>query len=168
MTAVLTQSRPTAGRIAIRPPRRLELYRPGTPAAPPGAAAPHTQAGTRRLVASPGYLSRPRRLDPAVYRRRRLLAAGLFLLAIAAVLIVAQLIQAGIGGGPLTTTGAAAGPGMIQAGTTDYVVRPGDTLWSIAADLAPGRDERPLVDQLARETHGAALYPGEVIPLPGR
>ncbi len=169
MTAALTQSRPTAGRTAIRPPlRHLELYRPGTPPAPPRATARHPRAGTPRSAAGLRSVSRPRRLDPAVYRRRRLLAAGLFLLAIAAVLIVAQLIQAGIGGGPLTTTGAAAGPGMIQAGTTDYVVRPGDTLWSIAANLAPGRDERPLVDQLARETHGASLYPGEVIPLPGR
>lgn len=106
------------------------------------------------------------RLDRAVYRRRRLMAGGLFLLAIAAVLILAQLIQAGIGGGPLTATGAAAGPGMLQAGATEYVVRPGDTLWSIAAALEPGRDERPLVDQLAKETHGASLYPGQVIPLP--
>jgi nucleoid-associated protein YgaU len=103
-----------------------------------------------------------------VYRRRRLLAGGLLLLAVAAVLIFAQLIQAGIGGGPLPTTGAAAtsaGP-MIQAGARQYVVRPGDTVWSIANALDHGGDERPLVDALVKELHGATLYPGQVVTLP--
>lgn len=146
--AVMTRDGRGGAGIGGRPVRRhLELYRPGPPPRP---------------------ATRSRRLAPAVYRRRRLLAAGLSLLAIAAVLILVQLIQAGIGGGPLTTTGAAAGPGMIPAGTTEYVVRPGDTLWSIAARLAPGRDERPLVDRLVAETHGASIYPGQVITLPGR
>jgi len=112
------------------------------------------------------YRRSGRRLDASVYRRRRLLVGGLLLLSVAAVLVLAQLIQAGIGGGPLTTTGAAAGPGMVPAGATAYVVRPGDTLWTVAARLDPGRDERPLVDQLARELGGSALYPGQVIPLP--
>ena len=87
------------------------------------------------------------------------------LLAVAAVLIGAQLIQAGIGGGPLATTGAAAGPGMVQAGATEYIVRPGDTLWTIAAAMAPGRDERPVVDRLVHELGGVSIYPGEVIRL---
>ena len=130
--------------------RHLELYRPASRSAQAGRAA--------RVQA--------RRHEAAVYRRRRLLAAGLGFLAIAAVLIVAQLIQAGIGGGPLATTGAAAGSGAIRAGATEYVVRPGDTLWSIAAALAPGRDERPLVDQLAHQLGAASLYPGEQITLP--
>ena len=107
-----------------------------------------------------------RRPDRAVYRRRRLLVGGLLLLSLAAVLIVAQLIQAGIGGGPLTATGAAAGPGGVTpAGATVYVVRPGDTLWSIAARLEPGRDERPLVDRLAKQAGGTTLYPGQVLSI---
>ena len=133
--------------------RHLELYRPGTRVASP------REASSARSV-------RGHRHDPAVYRRRRLLAAGLTLLAVAAVLILAQLIQAGIGGGPLTTTGAAAGSGVIPAGATEYVVRPGDTLWSIAAALAPGRDERPIVDALAHQLGTSTLYPGEQITLP--
>jgi hypothetical protein len=145
MSAVLLIRPPVAHRprpAATNAPH-LALYRPGAPRSAP-----------------------TRRHEPAVYRRRRLLAGGLLLLAVAAVLVLAQLIQAGTGGGPLTTTGAAAGPGMIAAGATDYVVRPGDTLWSIAAALAPGRDERPLVDRLAQETGGASLYPGEQITIP--
>jgi nucleoid-associated protein YgaU len=107
------------------------------------------------------------RRDRALYRRRRLLAAGLLLLLVAAASVLAQLIQAGIGGGPLTTTDAAAAPvAIVRAGATQYVVRPGDTLWSIAARLQPGRDERPLVDEMARQVGGAFLYPGEVIAVP--
>lgn len=155
MTAVLIDSRRTGSAAARRTaPSHLALYRSGQAG---GASAISRGASSRAL---------PRRPEPAVYRRRRLLAAGLLLLALAAVLVVAQLVQAGIGGGPLTTTGAAAGPGMIQAGATQYVVRPGDTLWSIAAALEPGQDERPLVDRLAKEVGGSSLYPGEVIPIP--
>jgi hypothetical protein len=151
MTAVITELRPGCpnGRPAGRPPRHLTLYRPES-------SRPANRSASRR------------RLDAAVYRRRRLLAAGLLLLAVAAVLALAQLVQAGTGGGPLTTTGAAAGPGMITAGATEYVVRPGDTLWSIAAKLAPGRDERPLVDRLVRQLGSPSLYPGEVVAIPAR
>ena len=168
----------TSRQITSRRPgdRHLSLYRPGvyeSPAtsvrlvgaetSPRRHAAPvRRPAGATRSRAWAGH-----RLDPAVYRRRRLLAAGLFLLAIAAALILAQLIQAGIGGGPLTTTDAAAGP-VVPAGTTSYVVRPGDTLWSIAASIDPKGDERPLVDALTRETGGAPLYPGERLAIPAR
>ena len=151
MSAVLVERydsrRASAGRLA---PAHLSLYRSGAVS----AIATRERARARR------------RIDSSVYRRRRLLAAGLLMLAVAAVLVLVQLIQAGIGGGPLTTTGAAAGPGMIQAGASEYVVRGGDTLWSIAARLEPGRDPRPLVDQMDREVGGASLYPGEVIPVP--
>lgn len=150
------------GRSAASGVRHLAVYRPGMPAPAAGAGrAGAGLVGAGRVGATPR-----RRLEPAVYRRRRLLAAGLLLLAIAAALILAQRIQAGIGGGPLTTTGAAAGPGLVPAGATEYVVRPGDTLWTIAAVLAPGRDERPLVDQLARELGSTSLYPGEAVPIP--
>jgi hypothetical protein len=141
--------------------------------------AARTTTVTSRAVRGPAphlalYRPAPRRPRPdaAVYRRRRLLAAGLFLVAIAAALVLAQLIQAGIGGGPLTTTGApaaqAGGPAMIPAGTRFYVVRPGDTIWSVADRLDPNGDERPLVDVLQRELKGSTLYPGEQIPLPSR
>src|SRR3974390_491135 len=129
MVAVLSDRRPTA---ASRPIDRshLKLYRPLTAQStsfdasdrPASAlAGRHRGEAVERVEA--------RRAPAAVYRRRRLLAGGLALLAVAAVLIGGQLIQAGIGGGPLATTGAAAGPGMIHAGATEYIVRPGDTLW---------------------------------------
>lgn len=48
-----------------------------------------------------------------------------------------------------------------------WVVQPGDSLWSIAAALAPGADLRPVVDDLAGRSEGGALQPGQRIPLDG-
>jgi len=50
-----------------------------------------------------------------------------------------------------------------------YVVRPGDTLWSIALRLGgPGADPRPLVDRLTALNHvrDAGITPGERLVLP--
>jgi hypothetical protein len=69
-----------------------------------------------------------------------------------------------IGGGPLTTTGATSGPQAAAAQA--WVVKPGDTIWSIATSLDPRGDVRPLVDRLYNEVGGAPLYPGETIPIP--
>ena len=145
-------------------PDRTQL--PARHLAAVGTAAPARCGGEDAPLAP--VIRLPRRVDPAVYRRRRLLAGGCLLLAVAAVLILGQLIQAGIGGGPLPTTGAAATSAgtMIPAGARQYVVRPGDTVWSIANALDPNGDERPLVDALVKELHGATLYPGEVVSLP--
>ena len=172
MPAVLIQRRDGASAATPLSVRHLELYRPDRPTARTTGRA--TARPTARPVGRPAPRPAPRptarptgrRLAPAVYRRRRLLAAGLLLLSLAAALILAQLVQAGIGGGPLTATGAAAGPGMVRAGAAEYVVRRGDTLWSIAASLEPGRDPRPMVDALAHEIGGSALYPGEAIAVP--
>jgi hypothetical protein len=149
VVAVLADTRRTS------PPRRERTGRP----------APYPAGPVNAAVVPP---FRPaRRAAPGVYRRRRLLVTGLFLLAIAAVLITVQLVQAGIGGGPLTTTDAAAGrTAMRPASAHAYVVRPGDTLWSVAAALDPRGDERPLVDALVAEVGTTSLYPGEVLTIP--
>ena len=44
---------------------------------------------------------------------------------------------------------------------TSYVVREGDSLWTIARRLAPGSDPRPIVDILAT-TNG--IDAGELVP----
>jgi nucleoid-associated protein YgaU len=63
---------------------------------------------------------------------------------------------------------ADASAGGRAAAVRTYVVRPGDTLWSIAARVsAPGADLRPVVDELERANHlGSAIVPGEVLHLP--
>ena len=46
------------------------------------------------------------------------------------------------------------------------VVAPGDTLWSIATDLAEGADPRPIVDDLAARNGGAVLVVGQRLEIP--
>jgi hypothetical protein len=52
-----------------------------------------------------------------------------------------------------------------------YVVRAGDTVWSIAERFAGGADPRELVDAIGRRNHVdvGAIVPGQalVIPIPG-
>ena len=47
-----------------------------------------------------------------------------------------------------------------------YVARPGDTLWSIASQIQPGGDPRPLVAELEQQLHGAELAVGDRLTLP--
>ncbi|MGA9159320.1 MAG: LysM peptidoglycan-binding domain-containing protein [Actinomycetota bacterium] len=48
---------------------------------------------------------------------------------------------------------------------TSYVVREGDTLWSIARRVSPGDDPRPLVDTLAtvNRIDAGELVPGQTL-----
>jgi LysM repeat protein len=54
------------------------------------------------------------------------------------------------------------------ARTATYVVRPGDTLWSIAVRVSPGSDPRGVVDQLAgaNGVDASHLVPGQELSLP--
>lgn len=48
-----------------------------------------------------------------------------------------------------------------------YVVAPGDTLWSIATRVAPGRDPRPLIDRLQAVNHlRGPLQAGQTLIIP--
>jgi hypothetical protein len=58
-------------------------------------------------------------------------------------------------------------PGSVKSpGGYMYVVKPGDTLWTIATRLDPSGDPRPLVAQLARQVHGGELLPGSRLAVP--
>jgi nucleoid-associated protein YgaU len=65
----------------------------------------------------------------------------------------------------VSSGGAAAGPAHVAPHL--YVVRPGDTLWSIARRIQDG-DPRPLVDaiQAANRADPGALAPGQVLLIP--
>jgi Tfp pilus assembly protein FimV len=61
------------------------------------------------------------------------------------------------------------GSGSIEpAARTAYVVRGGDTLWSIAASVAPGQDPRPVVDAISatNEVGPSGLVPGQILVIP--
>jgi Tfp pilus assembly protein FimV len=78
----------------------------------------------------------------------------------------------------IAVVGAAWAPAAVQAigaGTatervarSGYVVRQGDTLWSIAERLAPGEDPRPLVDAIsaANGVDAGELVPGQTLVVP--
>lgn len=114
---------------------------------------------------------RTRRLPAAVYWRRR---ATVLLLAVG-VAMSAQAALEVLGGGPLTAAevrpSAPAGARVVEidaepVAKATYVVRPGDTLWTIARRIQPAGDVRPLVDALASTRDGRPLQPGERIVVP--
>ena len=106
-----------------------------------------------------------RRHPAAVYRRRRLLVAALFLGA----LLAGSWVLGALGGGPLTASEAGSPAVTLELAPVSqrtHVVQPGDTLWSIARALAPEGDVRPVVDSLAAQRDGRPLQVGERITLP--
>ena len=113
--------------------------------------------------------TKSRRSMRVVYRRRRLVAVALILIVlslsvIGAVAAVRTAVGA-FGGGPLTSPESSIVDAR-PAAAASYVVRPGDTLWSIAKALHPSGDLRPYVDRLATRMHGQPLQPGQRITLP--
>ena len=87
-------------------------------------------------------------------RRRRLILA------------LSATALAGAWAGPVA--GALGGPEAVPVARTTYVVRSGDTLWSIAETASPGEDPRPLVDAIvaANGIDPGALVPGQTLVVP--
>jgi Tfp pilus assembly protein FimV len=77
-----------------------------------------------------------------------------------------------VAGSLVVVPGLARGDGPDRpAPRVTYVVEPGDTLWSIARRVAPGRDPRPVVDGLieANDVRGGLQAGQELsIPVPER
>jgi hypothetical protein len=107
---------------------------------------PAVAAGRSRVVA-----------NRATYWRRRIVVA---VMVVALVLVMAQA-GAALGGSPLASPERR--PAAAHTAARSTVVRPGDSLWSVASRLAPGSDPRPVVDALAEARHGTVLGPGETI-----
>jgi nucleoid-associated protein YgaU len=87
--------------------------------------------------------------------RRRRLAAALVVVALAA----------SVSGPVAHAVGLRRAP---AADATAYVVRPGDTLWSIATRFRAETDPRLVVDRIARanDVDPGALVPGQLITIP--
>jgi Tfp pilus assembly protein FimV len=116
---------------------------------------------------------RPTRAD---YARRRLAVLLVALL----VAVLAVRLLAGLASSPDTTvsTGSTGAPAVTvhsplaygSSGTplpdrATYVVQPGDTVWSIAEQLAPAGDVRGMVDRIVELNGGAALAVGQHLRL---
>ncbi|HET9690417.1 MAG TPA: hypothetical protein VFP61_04655 [Acidimicrobiales bacterium] len=117
--------------------------------------------GARRAVAPLGsvrWQRAGRRPSAATYRRRRLAALGLAVLAGAGLWLVVH----GLAGVLAGSAGAA--PRPVAAHT--WVVRPGDTAWGIALASGATGDIRPVVDAIEAQVGGGPLVVGERISLP--
>jgi LysM repeat protein len=88
-------------------------------------------------------------------RRRRVAAS------FAAVVLLAIL------SGPVANAVGVGGGSEVERSRT-YVVRPGDTLWSIATRFAPGTDPRVVVDAIASANgvDPGTLVPGQQLSIP--
>jgi len=108
-------------------------------------------------------------LPETVYRRRRVL-----------VMLISSMLLTLAGLAAVQVIGAAAPPSSVPSdevvdstaqpsgpAPSDYVVEPGDTLWSIAVHIAPDQDPRPIVHRLAERSGGTALRPGQRLSLAG-
>ena len=91
---------------------------------------------------------------PAVYRRRRIAVAGLLLVLLALASMALQLLAGDAG---------SADPRPVAR--VSVVVAPGDSVWSIASELAPTSDPRPVVDAIVAANGGSSLVPGQRLEL---
>ena len=142
----------------------------------PGVAhrvGPTTRPGQRRPATTHAGERQPRRVSRAAYVRRRLSVA---VVAVGLVLVTAQAGAALGGSSPeapgRAPTASVSGASVSGATVSDsagaesavsVVVRPGDSLWSLAERLAPDSDPRVVVDALRDARHGAPLLVGETV-----
>lgn len=103
-------------------------------------------------------------VGPATYWRRRVVVV---LLAVALVLVMARAGAALGGSNPAAPERHPAHSADAASTVRSTVVRPGDSLWTVAERLVPGDDPRPVVDALADARHGTVLTPGETISWDG-
>ena len=65
----------------------------------------------------------------------------------------------------LPTVMESAASESLRSGSS-VIIKPGDTLWSIARQLQPAGDIRPLVDRIAKINNGHSLIAGQALLLP--
>ena len=158
-----------------RPALRVVAPPRGRSATVPTAVVP--LRAPHRGVPAPARVARPRTAritpEPLAVRRPRSGMAQLRVVACLAVVALTGLTALAVGGPapapapiPAPAAGSAASSAASQVGEV-WVVQPGDSLWSIAAAVAPGADLRPVVDQLAARTGGVNLQPGQRISMEG-
>jgi nucleoid-associated protein YgaU len=125
----------------------------------PPRPRPSQVGGCRPSVSATGPGRGVRRSRPRLRLTRRARRLALVLALAAGVALGSWLA-------PLLGVGS--GGGLHLAGVSSVVVRPGDTLWSIASPVAADGDVRAAVDEI-RQMNGltsADLVPGQTLQLP--
>ncbi|WP_164704665.1 LysM peptidoglycan-binding domain-containing protein [Blastococcus litoris] len=144
-----------------RSPSRVGVCRPpGQPtAAPsrrPASPRPVDRAAPAAAAPRPPALAEAQRPRLRLTRRARRLAV---------VMALACGVALGSWLGPLVAGGEG---GLRLAGESSIVVRPGDTLWSIASAVEGEGDVRALIDEIQalNGLQGSVLVPGQTLVLP--
>lgn len=108
--------------------------------------------------ASPHQAAARRQARQQLFWRRRLVALA----------VVVALVIATISTVALTTQGVQADDGTapVTGQPVRHLVAPGESLWSIAEQLAPDADPRPLVRELERSAGTTNLQVGQVLVIP--
>jgi nucleoid-associated protein YgaU len=128
------------------------------------------KAGVRPVRAvrpRPGAINEAKRSrDAAARRGLRLTRRGRVVVAVTATLVAGGLCVAGATAAQ-ATSGAASAHGAAGA-AEQVVVRPGDTLWSIAKSADPGADTQTIVQQMLQVNRlaGAHIAPGQHLWVP--
>ena len=112
----------------------------------------HIPAGRPTLRVIEG--GRSPRLRRTYLRRRLIVATGAALVLLIGGQLVANVVTAG------------SGPAVVPVSEQRHVVRPGDTLWSIAGELAPDVDRRVAVDDLIALNGDGTLQIGQQLVVP--
>ncbi len=145
-----------------------------SPAGPRRSGAPHLRlvAGTEpnaetvAPVAGPSLRLVPDRDDRARSQRAAVVAVLAVALVVAALLAGVRVVQGGPSAGPLAGPPAEPTAEALDRAGAVVVVQAGDTLWSIATEVAPGEDPRPVVAALIEANGGESLRIGQQIVIP--
>lgn len=157
---------------AAATPRRQAVVVPfprsARPAVPAPRMSPETRAWPEAKAPRAGQVRSPRAAPAGpvrLTRRGRIVVGALALVAAA---VVASLLSLALAGGALAANHGPARAGY--QGMRQIVVQPGQTLWSIAAAVAPAADPRVIIPQLeaANSLPGSTVYPGETLWVPAR
>ena len=102
----------------------------------------------------------PRAIRIRITRRGRRVLAGLSAVPIAIALVIAALSS----GAAVATAEPGAEIGSFQMMT----ISAGDTLWSLAEQVAPNHDPRDVVDEIAdlNGLSGVSVFPGQELAIP--
>jgi len=159
---------------AILVPQPQDTASTPTPAwlRPVPAPRPRGDAGRRRPVGLADVTPlRPRTASRSLpdrvtrIRRRRLVALLMVVALFGATAIAGRAVLSTFGAIEPSSPQPVEAPALSPTVGETYVVQPGDTLWSIAAAIAPDSDPRPLVDALRELNGGPNLQVGQRLTL---
>ena len=126
----------------------------------------HVEGGRRKAARAGASRMRPRPAPVRLTRRGRVVVVFLLALVATVALFVLGLVPSQAS----TGVPSAAAPGGAAAAPSGsrIVVQPGDSLWSIAAEVAPRTDPRVEVQRLIDRNHlgGTSIEAGQALVLP--